>query len=328
MRTAIRFSTSDVPAPQRLMAWNNSFGRSLSGRLLAPTKSPDDRFQIDMTGRILPETAGARTTGSVVHLAVTFGGAARRTRELLRDGNDDIVLHIQHTGRRVVSQLGREARVEPGGGVFTSNAEPSTIMLPGPATFVCISIPRTVITTLAPRVEDMMVRPLPANSAVLRVLTKYLSVLDDQEALRAPELHSAVTTHIYDLCALAAGVTRDAAEAAAGRGLRAARLRAVKADIAANLGHADLSAAALAGRHAVTPRYIHKLFELDGTTLSRFKLRLRLARVHSMLLGGHDELTISEIAYRAGFNDLSTFNREFRRHFGATPSDVRSLTRS
>jgi AraC-like DNA-binding protein len=27
------------------------------------------------------------------------------------------------------------------------------------------------------------------------------------------------------------------------------------------------------------------------------------------------------IAYDVGFGDLSTFNREFRRHFGATPSD-------
>jgi AraC-like DNA-binding protein len=281
-----------------------------------------------MSGRILPETAGAHTTGSVVQLAVTFGGAARRTRELLRDGNDDIVLHVQHTGRRLVSQLGREARVEPGGGVFTSNAEPSTIMLPGPSQFVCISIPRTVMTTLAPRMEDVLVRPLPANSEVLRLLARYLGVLEDQEALQAPELRSAVATHIYELCALAAGASRDAAEAAAGRGVRAARLRAVKADIAANLGHADLSATALAQRHAVTARYIHKLFELEGTTLSRFRLGLRLARVHSMLVGGHDELTISEIAYRAGFNDLSTFNREFRRHFGATPSEVRSSTRS
>ena len=48
-----------------------------------------------------------------------------------------------------------------------------------------------------------------------------------------------------------------------------------------------------------------------------------------MLIGGrHDELTISEIAYGAGFNDLSTFNREFRRHFGATPSDLRSASQS
>jgi AraC-like DNA-binding protein len=34
-------------------------------------------------------------------------------------------------------------------------------------------------------------------------------------------------------------------------------------------------------------------------------------------------LTISGIAFAVGFGDLSTFNREFRRRFGLTPSDVR-----
>jgi AraC-like DNA-binding protein len=33
--------------------------------------------------------------------------------------------------------------------------------------------------------------------------------------------------------------------------------------------------------------------------------------------------SIAEIAYAAGFGDLSTFNHAFRRHFGCTPSDVR-----
>jgi AraC-like DNA-binding protein len=41
----------------------------------------------------------------------------------------------------------------------------------------------------------------------------------------------------------------------------------------------------------------------------------------------HADLTIGAIAYTAGFGDLSTFNREFRRHFGATPSDVRAAMR-
>jgi AraC-like DNA-binding protein len=327
VRTAIGFSTRSMPPPKRLAAWNDSFGRSLSGRVLAPAQSSDAQLQIEMTGRILPEAVGARTTGSVLQLAVTFGGIARRTRELVRDGNDDIVLHIQRAGRRLVSQFGREAWVEPGGAVFTSNADASTIMLPGPARFVCISIPRTVITTLASRVEDMLLRPLLPNSGVLRLLTGYLEVFDD-EALQLPELRSAAATHIYELCALAAGATRDAAEAAAGRGVRAARLRAVKADVAANFGSADLSAAALARRHSVTARYIHKLFELEGTTLSRFRLGVRLARAHTLLVGRHDELTIAEIAYRAGFNDLSTFNREFRRHFGARPTDVRRASLS
>jgi AraC-like DNA-binding protein len=37
----------------------------------------------------------------------------------------------------------------------------------------------------------------------------------------------------------------------------------------------------------------------------------------------HADRAISTIVYDAGFGDLSTFNREFRRRFGATPSDVR-----
>jgi AraC-like DNA-binding protein len=36
--------------------------------------------------------------------------------------------------------------------------------------------------------------------------------------------------------------------------------------------------------------------------------------------------TISAIVYKAGFGDLSTFNREFRRHYGMTPSEVRAAS--
>jgi transcriptional regulator GlxA family with amidase domain len=91
----------------------------------------------------------------------------------------------------------------------------------------------------------------------------------------------------------------------------------------------DVSAPALAKRQRVTSRFIHKLFEGEETTLSQFVLRQRLARAHRMLtdpLHGHQ--TISVIACDAGFGDLSTFNRAFRRHFGATPSEVRAAARS
>jgi AraC-like DNA-binding protein len=39
-------------------------------------------------------------------------------------------------------------------------------------------------------------------------------------------------------------------------------------------------------------------------------------------------MTISAVAFGAGFNDLSTFNREFRRCYGATPSDLHAWTRA
>jgi AraC-like DNA-binding protein len=34
---------------------------------------------------------------------------------------------------------------------------------------------------------------------------------------------------------------------------------------------------------------------------------------------------IIDIAFAAGFGDVSHFNRVFRRRFGATPSDVRAV---
>jgi AraC-like DNA-binding protein len=124
--------------------------------------------------------------------------------------------------------------------------------------------------------------------------------------------------------ALALGATREAAVIANARGMRAARLHAVKADIAANLTSRDLSVAAVALRQRVTPRYIHMLFDGEGTTFSQTVLAERLAYVHRLLLDpSRVHQSISAIAYASGFGDLSHFNHVFRRRYGATPSEVR-----
>jgi AraC-like DNA-binding protein len=130
---------------------------------------------------------------------------------------------------------------------------------------------------------------------------------------------------VHDLIALVLGASRDAAEIANGRGLRATRLHAIKADIRASLGEQGLSLTVIAARQGVTPRYVQALFESDGTTFSQFLLGERLARVHRMLPDPlHAPHSISTISYAVGFGDLSHFNRAFRRRYGATPSDVRA----
>jgi AraC-like DNA-binding protein len=75
----------------------------------------------------------------------------------------------------------------------------------------------------------------------------------------------------------------------------------------------------------VTPRYIHKLFETEGTTFTQYVLRRRLDQAHRRLRAQRGATqTISSIAYDVGFTDLSYFNRTFRRHYNATPSDIRN----
>jgi AraC-like DNA-binding protein len=112
---------------------------------------------------------------------------------------------------------------------------------------------------------------------------------------------------------------------ARGRGVRAARLHAMKADVAAHLGRGDLSVEVIAARQHVTPRYVQMLFEETGTTFTQFVLGQRLARAERMLSDPRlAARSIAAIAVEAGFRDMSYFNRTFRRHYGDTPSAVRA----
>ncbi len=110
--------------------------------------------------------------------------------------------------------------------------------------------------------------------------------------------------------------------------MRAARRHAIKTDIRASLGEQGLSLSAIAARHGITPRYVQALFADEGATFSQFLLDERLARVHRVLRNPmHAPRRTSDIAFDAGFGDLSSFNRAFRRRYGATPSDVRGAAK-
>jgi len=85
-----------------------------------------------------------------------------------------------------------------------------------------------------------------------------------------------------------------------------------------------MSISAVAASLNVTPRYVQRLFEAEGTTFSEFLIGQRLARAHRMLCDPtSSQNAISTIAYDVGFGDLSYFNRRFRRQYGLTPRDVR-----
>src|SRR5262249_29306697 len=108
-------------------------------------------------------------------------------------------------------------------------------------------------------------------------------------------------------------------------GLRVAKLKAVKGDICAHLGARDLSLDAVARRQGISPIYVRKLLEGEGTSFSRFVLAERLACAHRLLRDPcFGARPIGSVAAEAGFGDLSYFNRAFRRRYSATPSDVRA----
>jgi AraC-like DNA-binding protein len=187
-----------------------------------------------------------------------------------------------------------------------------------------VRLSRPVLQALVPGLSDTYGRMLPDIGGALQSLFDYLNVLEDQQAIATPDLQHIVVTHIYDLAALALGASRDMAEVAKERGLRAARLRAIKEDISIRLTEPNLSLDGIALRHRVSPRYVQKLFEMEGTSFSDHVRTERLARTYRMLQDLRlSHLSISTIAYECGFGDITAFNRAFRKQYDASPSDVR-----
>ena len=149
-------------------------------------------------------------------------------------------------------------------------------------------------------------RVIPRDDGSLRFLTKYLKILRESSASMTIDLRRSIMVHIYDLIALTLGVPQDTLLIANKHDVRLERLRAIKSDILRNLDDPEMTVSMVAIRQGVTPRYIHMLFETEGTTFSAFVRAQRLMVAHRMLSDPHcASLTVTTIAFSVGFGDTS-----------------------
>ena len=310
-----RFSTDYFPERDRITQWRETCGRAIMKVDMEPLGGVPFRCTAEL--RQLPHLGIASITTTPNRL--TRGG------NLVAEGNDDFIFVIPTAGQAEISQRNQDVTLKIGSALLVRNDEPSATFVSTQSRFVSLAIPATILTPLVAGIDTALMPVIPNNIEAVRLLVNYVSSLGRDITLSAFETRRLVANHIHDLVALAVGSTRDVAEIAHGGGVRAARLRAIKAYVRANLGRHDLSTTAAALSQGVTPRYVRKLFENDGTSFSKFVLDLRLDHVRSLIenqrfLGR----TISAVAFDCGFNDLSYFNRAFRHRFGMTPSDVRA----
>jgi len=274
------------------------------------------------------DIATRRLPGLGLQSGTVWGNRHEHTHADAGRGNDDLSIHINLSGLSIVAGRGREMTLQDGDAVLLSYSEARTVTRPGRVYHRIVRLPRASLAPLVPNIDDAVLRPIPRGTGALTLLANYAGALIDDPAIVAPQMRQLVVAQLCDLIAVTLGATRDAQALADGRGIRAARLRAIKTDIEAHLANGDLSPAAVAARHGISDSYIRKLFEGEGTSFSDFVLLRRLARAHRMLTDRRwADRGIAWIAFESGFGDLSYFNRTFKRCYGARPSDVRASDR-
>jgi AraC-like DNA-binding protein len=180
------------------------------------------------------------------------------------------------------------------------------------------------LKTLVSHPEDLAGRPLRPGPA-LRLLDGYLRSLTSLEEPPPPDLAPIIGVHLLDLAAAALGPTAEAVEIVAKRGVKAARLRAILTEVARRFSDPDFDLDNVAGALGLSRRYVQQLLEETGKSFTEHLVERRLERAFAMLTDRRClHLAIIDIAFAAGFGDVSHFNRMFRRRFGETPSGVRA----
>jgi AraC-like DNA-binding protein len=318
----IAFSTDDLPAQfddgARLSEWRD-FLHGVFGPLevsCLPDRPISQCLEVAQFGGALL----VRLAGTTDRISTSSGVAAT-----LRP--DFFLCFRSDPGPISLSQRGRDVIVDAATAVLGACNDPMDFRAGDRSAFLQLAVPQARLNLIA-GVEDLVARPLDSSTAAMRHLRRYLSLLAEPGGPGGPgddaDLIAHIETTLVDLMTLALGAGRDATEIARMRGLRAARLQDILSDIRAGFTNPGYSAHDIACRLGVTPRYVQTLLQETGSSFSGRVLELRLQRVRSMLSDlCCDRMKISEIAEASGFNEISYFNRCFRRRFGLTPTAAR-----
>jgi AraC-like DNA-binding protein len=247
-----------------------------------------------------------------------------RRDDLSQGARDYLYLIIASNCRLQACQKAQVVDLSTGQIVLMSASEPARLTQLTQGSRWSVRIPRQRLADFCRNVEDKIQRPI-ANSELTNLLLHQVETAHRFGPKLDACANCATAHYVLDLVGLCLGADRDAAHLAKHRGLAAARLDEIKAEIMRNLGRPDIDLARLAANHGLKTRYVQRLFELAGTSFTKFVLEQRLLLAHRLLSDPKSRWRkISDIAAGAGFSDISYFNRAFRARFGAVPRDVRT----
>jgi AraC-like DNA-binding protein len=283
---------------------------------------PADPINFESTTQIavLPEAILASTT----HSRCT----TLRTTALAADETDNILIHVPiRAGFSIAQRGGLDADCGAGRIYIDPNEIPGIAHFNDASTSVFyISIPRHALSDTR-AAADAMLRRSVEMSPQWRMLIGYAQNLHAcYQSLGADEV-LLCTQHLHDLARMAFAGGRRAEETLEGRGVRAAWLQKLKADIESQLTNPELSLDKLAARHRISARHARALFASEQTTFRDFVRQRRMMLAHRLLADARQRhRSISDIAMSAGFGDLSWFNASYRQTYGMTPSETRAMS--
>jgi AraC family transcriptional activator of tynA and feaB len=307
------FSTAGLPPRRKVPYWNE-----ISSETFAPLEVvPADRERFD--ARLCRETLGplaladvCSAAGVVHHTEAHIARAADRGYTLITPIND---------GFRVAFESRPGFALRTGEFCLLDQCRPYSLTLPQFTRTFCVALDGPALRALIPNVQRVVGIPMRAENGTARMLALLLQQLSQE--LQEDRTRTLTPAFAQCLTGFVATAYSEAVEPEEISVLQSRKLR-IRHYIEAQLHEPLLRPAAIARHFGISTRYLRLMFESEREPLSAYLLRRRLERCARLLRDpAWRGQTITDIALRNGFNNLTYFGSAFRKRFGVAPRDYR-----
>ncbi|MDH6142332.1 AraC-like DNA-binding protein [Kitasatospora sp. GP30] len=310
-------TTASVPDEKKAAFWGEAVSRTLVPvEVVPPAGRPfEGRLESHRLGYVRVSTMEADAT----RVSRTAGLIARSPR-----AEPQVGVGVQVSGRAVLRQDGRRAEVAEGGLVLYDTARPYSFDYPERFRSHVFQVPRRLLGVPECDIRQAAGTAITSTEGFGAVLLPFLGTLaasaHSYPASVGDRLAGSVADLLIMLVAQLTGPTATDPRTSNGN-----LVERVRDHINRHLGDPELSPELIARAHHISVRYLHRLFEGEGVTVSRLIQQCRLeACARELARRSRTAPTVSAVAQRWGFVNPAHFSRAFRAAYGVSPREWRA----
>lgn len=307
------WTTEHMPEKDQFSYWREVLCEAFIN--LLPERRTNGGFSSRVESKLLSDI-------NVVNVTSQSQLVHRRSREIRRDDRNCFFLNLQLAGRSRVMHAGRETMIYPDQFAIVDSTRPYSLDFIDNWNVLSFRIPQHLLRPLLQRPEAALAVAVGRDSGVGEVLIDFLKSVADKAQHIDQGSAEVMSRSIAQLTAVAMGATQPAMESSR-EIVRSELRRSIANYIDGNAADAAINIDKVARRFGISRRQIQRLLHEQDTCFERMLLEKRLDHCADTLANQQFRLSISEIAFAWGFNDLSHFNRSFRKRFGASPREFR-----
>ena len=311
-----RYTTRGLSERRKIAYWNELSSEAFAAMEVTP------RDALAFQGELRREAIGPLTLLDVHSDAARI----RHTRAHAARARTPSYLLLTPLRGAFRLKVEREAAQDVATGAFCllDHARPYELTHGDGVRVLCVDIPRRALQAVLARPEQAVGRLMRGDSGIARMLAVLLRETGNELEPSAPvRFPPAFAQGLLGLVAAAYSADDDLLPDGA-----AARRRALFGRMDARLHDPMLSPDDIAREAGISTRRLRAILADGGESFSAYLLRRRLECCADLLRDAHWRTrSITDIAFRNGFNNATHFGHAFKRRYGMTPSDYRSTAR-